>query len=845
LITNDLNLKTQKNSGKVVSDIESMKEVFVRSTEAHSEAMASMMQTMSVTEALDILKKANKSTPTMVQIGDIAMGRQGNLRQPKGYAGLDGARRLLNDMIFQAAEKYDEQIAFCTDFYSKKCAALEKGQSDVLAANFIAASSRTLISVAGGIIERMTQEIAATKITLAEHLAQCKKQRRALTNRLEIVLGDIEILTTILQMTDCKSNKALLQLRRCHNECTKESTIEFAHHALQQKINALKSKLSKDLFQDTMADLFDGIASIQSAELVQTGSSPVSSRFANKTSNMQPPAPKTQKLGACSDPYKGGPPPPGSKSGSGCQLTPGSCFKLQGRFLRIQAGIVDEKEKLELQLDRLNKKCAEVKKDLEDKIAEAISTKSSAQSDLDDATKRENKASEESISTTKYNVELNSEVKTQMTACRDEYTKLEGEMCALKKIRGELYKMKGDGKDAYFEDCVMGPWVPEECSKKCGGGSQNLTRAVANPPDRGANCTPARLVRSCNNQACPVDCVQEPWSGWSKCSAECGGGVEQRVRRTQTPMKYGGKSCGDTKQEIECNTQACDVDCELSAWTAWSSCSKDCGGGTRKRTRFVVKAATGAGKCANRWAPDRLEYTECNKNRCMPAINHTTLACLNTEIDTVLLIDGSGSVGQRGWDAEIALSKKFVEAFQGSDSAVSAQMSVIVYSGPRTWSTWRKCFARRTSKEARKKACNINTVTHFTKDLADVQKKIAALKWPKGGTLTSKALKTAENELMLGRAGLKPNVVVLTDGKPMSKRWTGIASRSIRKKARLLWVPITRNAPLRDIKKWATRKWEENVFPVRTFRDLKAQRDAFVTHMIASVCPHGGSGMSR
>ena len=94
---------------------------------------------------------------------------------------------------------------------------------------------------------------------------------------------------------------------------------------------------------------------LRSAELLQTGSSPVSSRFANKTSNMQPPAPKTQKLGACSDPYKGGPPPPGSKSGSGCQLTPGSCFKLQGRFLRIQAGIVDEKEKLELQLHRLNK----------------------------------------------------------------------------------------------------------------------------------------------------------------------------------------------------------------------------------------------------------------------------------------------------------------------------------------------------------------------------------------------------------------------------------------------------------------------------------------------------------
>merc|ERR1719375_2797601 len=817
----------------------------MRSTEAHSQAMASMMQTMSVTEAMEILKKANKSSPTMVQIGDMAMGRQGNLRQPKGYAGLDGARRLLNDMIFQAAEKYDEQIAFCTDFYSKKCAALEKGQSDVLAANFIAASSRTLISVAGGIIERMTQEIAATKITLAEHLAQCKKQRRALTNRLEIVLGDIEILTTILQMTDCKSGKALLQLRRCHNECTKESIIEFAHHALQEKIDGLKSKLSKDLFQDTMADLFDGIASIQSAELLQTGSSPVSSRFANKTSNMQPPAPKTQKLGACSDPYKGGPPPPGSKSGSGCQLTPGSCFKLQGRFLRIQAGIVDEKEKLELQLHRLNKKCAEVKKDLEDKIEQAISTKSSAQSDLDDATKRENKASEESIATTKYNIELNADVKSRMTICRDNYAKLEGEMCALKKIRGELYKMKGDGKhSAFFADCDMGSWVPEECTKKCGGGEQNLTRAIASAAQGGSKCLPQRQLKSCNNQACPIDCVQEPWSGWSKCSSECGGGVEQRIRKTVVPMRYGGKTCGDTKQEQQCNTQACDVDCTLSVWSAWTACSRDCGGGTKKRVRYVTKAATGNGKCAGRWSAERLEYTQCAMNRCVTSVNHTTLACLDNKIDVVLLLDGSTSMTQKGWDAEIQLAKKFVDAFNSPvASSVDAQMSVILYSGPRYWGEWRKCFGKRTKEAERKKACRVDTVTHFTGDLDAVSKKVAGLSWPKGGTLTSLALKTAQSELALGRKGRRANVIVVTDGKPMSPRYTRITARGVRKTARLVWVPITQNAPLKDIKKWATRRWQENVFPVGSFTDLTSQRDAIVTHMVAAICPAPKAGM--
>merc|ERR1719379_2270296 len=186
-------------------------------------------------------------------------------------------------------------------------------------------------------------------------------------------------------MTDCSAKKGLIQLRRCQNSCS-SSTIEFAHHALQEKVDKLKSKLSHKLFQDTMADLFDGIEGLESSELVQTGNP-------NKTAIKKVPAPQTQKLGACSDPYKGAPPPPGSKRAGGCQLTPGSCFKLQGRFLRIQAGITDEKESLQLRLAHLNSKCAEIKAVLEGKIEDCKSTLSSSSADLSDATGKESKAS--------------------------------------------------------------------------------------------------------------------------------------------------------------------------------------------------------------------------------------------------------------------------------------------------------------------------------------------------------------------------------------------------------------------------------------------------------------------
>lgn len=843
LVTHD-----SKRSSDVGIAVADMKEVFYRSLDTHAQSMKSMMETMTTAQAVELVSKSNVSSPALMQIGKMVLGQQGNLRSsPNGYAGLDSARKLLNDMIYEAEMKYDEEINSCTDFYSRKCSALQAGQSDLLASNFIGASCKTLMSHASNTIEHCELELTGTKKALKEHLAECTRQRKTITDRLLIVLGDIEVLITILEMTDCGKEKKLLQLRRCPNGCSHmghPGTVEFVHAELQAKVANLKTKLSQDLFQDTMADLFSGIESLQeaslgAASLIQAGQVP--NRFANKTALPTHPLPFNGKLGACSDPYKGGPPPCDKASGACCTIQNSTCYKLQGRFLRIQAGVVDEKEKLQEALSKLNHDCAETKETLEGKIQDLLDTKSAAEGDLDEATKREAKAAAESIATSRYNTELNAEVMSKMRTCRSNYVKLEGEMCGLRKIRGELYKMKGDGHSGLFEDCSMGKWVEDSCTKKCGGGEQNLTRAIVSAPDGGAKCLPTRQVKSCNNEACPIDCLQEPWSGWSKCSADCGGGVQQRVRKTTRPMRYGGDPCGATKQELQCNIQGCDKDCELSSWTKWSTCSKDCGGGTRKRTRYVTSAATGAGKCASKWAKERLEYAECGMHRCMNTENYTTLACVHKPIDVILLLDGSGSMGAKGWAAQLQLSKKFIEAFD-SPLGVEAQIATILFSGPRTWRGWTRCFAKNTPEPEREKACNVKTVSHFTNDLKSLQSKIAGLTWPRGGTLTSLAIKKAQTELVLGRAGHQANVVLITDGQPTSTRWTRAAATSIRKQARLLWVPITQNlsrSTMNNIKKWATRKWQENVFPIRDFDDMKKQQDALVTNIIASICPVG------
>merc|ERR1719253_1976533 len=171
-----------------------------------------MMQSMSSTTALQFLERNNKTTPQLLSIAKSVLGKQDRLRkQPKGYAGLDGARKMLNDMIFESMLKYDEEIAKCTGYYASQCAAMEACRGQIAASNYIAANSRALILDAQGTINRCEVDIPTRKLELKQHLLKCQHELYKMNARLKIVLGDIAVMTMILEMTDCE--KKLLQMQ--------------------------------------------------------------------------------------------------------------------------------------------------------------------------------------------------------------------------------------------------------------------------------------------------------------------------------------------------------------------------------------------------------------------------------------------------------------------------------------------------------------------------------------------------------------------------------------------------------------------------------------------------------
>jgi hypothetical protein len=163
--------------------------------------------------------------------------------------------------------------------------------------------------------------------------------------------------------------------------------------------------------------------------------------------------------------------------------------------------------------------------------------------------------------------------------------------------------------------CVVGPWSDwESCSKTCGGGNRTRTRPIVTPPSGGGTpCPETKQTEQCNTQYCPVDCVVGYWSDWTTCSKSCDGGNRTRTRPIITPPRDGGAPCPETKQTEKCNTQDCPVDCAVGHWSDWTVCSKPCGGGSRTRTRSIVTPPRDGGAPC----PETKQTEQCNTQYCV------------------------------------------------------------------------------------------------------------------------------------------------------------------------------------------------------------------------------------
>jgi len=204
-------------------------------------------------------------------------------------------------------------------------------------------------------------------------------------------------------------------------------------------------------------------------------------------------------------------------------------------------------------------------------------------------------------------------------------------------------------------------------------------------------------------------------------------------------------------------------------------------------------------------------------------------------MDIVLVVDGTPRSGKKGFAYEIKGVQKLIDTFTGPGITAKPNFALIHYTGPRTWTGVSKCTGKSTKKVDMEKTCKITLVQHFTDDIKKMKAKVDGLEFQKGSKLLSLALMTVQSEFALGNKNHRTIVIVWVDGQPLSFRKTLLASRAIRKKARLLWVAVTKFAPLASLKKWASRRWQENLVLAAPAKKLK--RAFTATRIVANICP--------
>jgi len=224
---------------------------------------------------------------------------------------------------------------------------------------------------------------------------------------------------------------------------------------------------------------------------------------------------------------------------------------------------------------------------------------------------------------------------------------------------------------------------------------------------------------------------------------------------------------------------------------------------------------------------------DCNEEACKP---EPYVYC-KSKLDVVLMLDGSGSVREKGFAHIKHAAERIIDNLEmGGDSVM---LSVMLFSGPRTWSKMYQCYYGEIDDLSK---CGIKWVTgEWTSDKWDTIKRVEALTWPQGGTLTGMALGEAKNELGKSRVDAVSTVVVITDGKPSYPWKTMEAAMSLRDTARLMWVPVGAFVKYSDFKNYASYPPEENVIPnperapIRNLDELELP--SFPNMVVENLCP--------
>lgn len=804
------------------------------------------------------------------------------------------AKDMLNAMALQSWNKLDVEKLRCFEYKNSQEMLVKQARGEMVALNALLPSARGRVLQANAVLSRTKKSLEQTSTNIDSLKQRCDSDTVSVQTQIQLARQDEENIDKIVAMSSCRDDeqRAALSLLVCRREGS-ASFLTFSHGPPRTALLELSTSHSRHAVQAGLREIY---RQAQQTGNATNGTLPAD--LVGNMAPMMTPAtddvPKSKAQAKCQQRAS---PDCDMLRDKFSQIQLDLVDKidhLKTRLVKIEhscdtqrANMVSQMEAVQGELDSAQEELAagtqqvsqtsgqsRIKQEQVNQLTkEAVSMKKRCDVNID-------KFKGEICGFQKIRNELNmlANVTERCTDC--EVSAWQPNMCSASCSTGTqvlhrnvmaqpsecgvkcppLQMLRKCNQQPCPTDCRTSDWASwSSCSAECGGGVMVRTRDVlVEPQHSGVPCGPTSQSVPCNVASCDTACVLQDWTAWSGCSQMCDGGLRSRTRDIKTPASHGG-TCWGKRDEMRLQYQPCnEQECHRELGDFVRHQRSDCGGtefdefkdgfqglvgeclekcrSLEGCTGFVrVNNANGTviGKCFfKREKLKELTEYKADDRDCYERMRAPVVCA--SKVDIILVLDGSGSIRRSGWNATKQAAKRLIRAFESLTSDV--QVGTILFSGPNGASEKRICTGRSLAGSVNmSETCKIRRVTELTKDLDAAERDITALRWPRGGTLTSAALMAAKQMLCGSRTDAQSVVMVLTDGRLSFKSMTKLAAKRVRQQARLLWVPVTPFAPLADIRSWASRPPRENVIRVEGFETLSKQRTT--STFIAKICP--------
>jgi len=794
-----------------------------------SVAITSMSNNMDITAAAQKVehKQLPRDVASMVRL--VSQKDRADTTQPFSEASLDKARVVLNGLVEASWKEMDDKIIECKEFEEQNRGQFEQVVSDIsrLVEQISDLQRIESESIAG--ISQTDQEIADVEATMAEEVKIYKQILAANSAEMTVRQNDLDVFTFILRFTKCADATSLIQRGDQSRVCETHS----GQHVFLFDDKSVQKRYDKILTPKTRRMISDILSAVQTN--TQHSSLLQIYQPMNTTTAVPPPVDEAPVKGADGpDCMSSGDPSDCMKS---CPPTPPDCGLLHDKLSLLWGEYKDKVDELQMEMNKNEYEWEELKYNLNAQIKGLSSSKARFSMQL--AESRSNMAADRSEKKEKeeQKSELDRDYYAFMKACKKRITWIMyQDMCAIVVVRNAVLETSTVCPSASIDDCDVDAWIPSECSVSCDdacpdprdpyacGGWQQIKRKVVVPPDScGLACPDLSRFKKCNQIKCPVNCDMSEWSGWSKCTADCEGGVQGHTRSILTKPRNGGEMCNTVEESRPCNTMSCDRDCSLAPWTSWTPCSMACDGGFQERHRHVLIPTRGFGKCPKSDSAFRYENQQCNVHKC------TGDELCVAKQDLILAIDGSGSLTENGFGVlksfVLALLTKYNSEYFGSDA-----MKVGVLQ-----------FGNGIIMDDGVTVSPAINVQPLTTDLSLVKTGVENLPYKKGFTNMAQAFALAEVMYTgAGRKGAQSAILVITDGKPSFSFQTNELVRQLDdKNVQRFFIVVSENGgdDLKKMQGWASSPWETNLIHVPGIDALQADASVWAQKATVMFCP--------